>query len=166
MFSQTVFVVASTLLAGAQAICSHNTHLFERASGPSFSYTGLTGPLNWHSLNVNNTKCAKGIQQTPINLDGGITQKSGSEFVIRYPHTHTAKFENLGTTVEVLGDSIGGNLTFSGKTYHLKQFHFHTPSEHRIDEEHYPMEVHFVHAADGLCSTRAIIAFEANKMPR
>src|SRR5262249_36195414 len=31
------------------------------------------------------------------------------------------------------------------KTYMLKQFHFHTPSEHQIDGKGYPMEVHLFH---------------------
>jgi carbonic anhydrase len=31
----------------------------------------------------------------------------------------------------------------------LKQFHFHSPSEHHINGQVYPMEVHFVFQADG-----------------
>jgi carbonic anhydrase len=31
------------------------------------------------------------------------------------------------------------------KRYELKQFHFHSPSEHTVNGQHYPMEVHLVH---------------------
>lgn len=58
-----------------------------------------------------------------------------------------AVFENLGTTVEVVGE--GGNMTLpsSNKTFELAQFHFHLPSEH-LDEGHsQAMEVHFVFQA-------------------
>ena len=34
------------------------------------------------------------------------------------------------------------------KKYKLLQFHFHTPSEHRLRDESFPMEVHFVHKDD------------------
>lgn len=151
MYTSALFLAAVSIFAsGTQAVCDHNTHLFARdAPSQQFTYTGLTGPLNWHSLNTNNTLCAKGTQQTPINLDSSITTVPGSGYVLHYPTTAHAEFENLGTTVEVLGDEIEGTLVFGGKTYNLAQFHFHTPSEHRIEEEFYPMEVHFVHAAAG-----------------
>jgi carbonic anhydrase len=58
-----------------------------------------------------------------------------------------AEFENLGTTVEVI---CNGTTTFGGKDFSLQQFHFHTPSEHRVAEEYFPLEIHMVHeAADG-----------------
>jgi carbonic anhydrase len=54
--------------------------------------------------------------------------------------------ENLGTTIEV---TVNGTTKFGGMDYRLKQFHMHTPSEHRISEEYYPLELHFVH--EGVC---------------
>jgi len=30
----------------------------------------------------------------------------------------------------------------------LKQFHFHTPSEHTIEKKSYPLEIHFIHKAE------------------
>jgi carbonic anhydrase len=36
----------------------------------------------------------------------------------------------------------------SGKRYRLSQFHFHTPSEHLLDGEAFPMELHLVHQAN------------------
>jgi carbonic anhydrase len=44
---------------------------------------------------------------------------------------------------------VNGTATFDGTDYALKQFHFHTPSEHRIDEEYFPLEMHMVHEATG-----------------
>lgn len=42
----------------------------------------------------------------------------------------------------------GSSVTFGDKVFSLKQFHFHTPSEHTIDGEHLPLEMHFVHQSD------------------
>eukprot|EP01083_Nonionella_stella_P201873 738053_1 len=36
-------------------------------------------------------------------------------------------------------------LSIKNKTYYLRQFHFHTPSEHLIDSKQYEMEMHLVH---------------------
>jgi carbonic anhydrase len=52
----------------------------------------------------------------------------------------------LGTTIEVI---VNGTTTFAGSEFRLKQFHMHTPSEHRIGEEYYPLELHFVHEGVG-----------------
>ena len=44
----------------------------------------------------------------------------------------------------------GGSMTLDGKDYTLKQFHFHSPSEHTIEGKAAEMELHLVHAdADG-----------------
>lgn len=151
MVPNSALLLVAAFAAGTQAVCSHNTHLWNpRAEAEAtFGYTGLQGPLNWHSLNVNNTKCAKGTYQTPINLEDKYIE-DGSSYTLSYPDIETAEFINLGTTVEVVADTAGAELKFGGKQYSLKQFHFHTPSEHRIDEEFFPMEVHFVHVAAGV----------------
>jgi carbonic anhydrase len=45
-----------------------------------------------------------------------------------------------------------GGLVYDKVTWTLKQFHFHTPSEHRINGEHFPMEMHLVHQGPGITS--------------
>lgn len=44
----------------------------------------------------------------------------------------------------------GSSTTVDGKVFELKQFHFHTPSEHTIDGEYFPLEMHLVHEAEGI----------------
>jgi carbonic anhydrase len=39
----------------------------------------------------------------------------------------------------------GGELRVAGVTYKLLQFHWHTPSEHELNGEKFPMEMHLVH---------------------
>jgi len=43
--------------------------------------------------------------------------------------------------------AINGTLVDGNKTYALVQFHFRIASEHRINEEIYPLELHFVFEA-------------------
>jgi carbonic anhydrase len=55
-------------------------------------------------------------------------------------------------------------MTVDGKVYALVQFHFHAPSEHTVDGDHFPMEVHFVHAAeDGALAVVGVLAEEGTE---
>lgn len=38
-----------------------------------------------------------------------------------------------------------GTAVLNGRSFQFKQVHFHTPSEHQIDGEAFPLEGHFVH---------------------
>ena len=62
------------------------------------------------------------------------------------PSVDSAQFSNLGSTVQVFLD---GSTTILGKSYSLLQYHFHTPSEHYINGEYFPLEMHLVNQADG-----------------
>ena len=43
-----------------------------------------------------------------------------------------------------------GSLLFKGVNYDLLEFHFHSPSEHTIAGQYYPLEAHLIHrATDG-----------------
>lgn len=149
----TTFTLAS-LLPLVSAICDHGTRLRPRSQTAGvievadFGFNALDGPLNWHGLDPENADCAVGKNQSPINIySADITTVPGSSLTFEvesYPSG--AEFQNLGSTVEV---ETEGTLVRDGKEYELAQFHFHTPSEHRVDSEHYPMEVHFVFQAEG-----------------
>jgi carbonic anhydrase len=54
--------------------------------------------------------------------------------------------ENLGTTIETV---VNGTAKIGDATFNLQQFHLHTPSEHRINQEYFPLEMHLVHEAAG-----------------
>lgn len=59
-------------------------------------------------------------------------------------NVEAAEFENLGTTLETV---VNGTTTLGGQDFSLAQFHLHTPSEHRIGDEYFPLEMHMVHEA-------------------
>ena len=55
-----------------------------------------------------------------------------------------------GAVTPGTGPTDGGKVTVGGVDYVLQQFHFHTPSEHLINGQQFPMELHLVNqAADG-----------------
>jgi carbonic anhydrase len=147
-------VCAASLIATVSANCAYGTSAFPRAAQVKVStwgYDGLKGPLNWYGLNETaNYACDKGSHQSPIVVDSTVSVLNASAItkfsVPDYPSG--AEFENLGTNVEVV---VNGTLVdgISQTTFNLAQFHFHTPSEHRIYDEFYPMEMHWVFESDG-----------------
>ncbi|KAF8066507.1 alpha carbonic anhydrase [Lyophyllum atratum] len=110
----------------------------------NFSYTGVTGPLGWAGLDPQNKACSTSRIQSPINLDSSI-KPPRSHPTLKFGRVEKAEVVNVGTTLKVY--PAGRTTTFEGKEYVLKEFHFHTPSEHRIELEYFPFEVHFVHKA-------------------
>ncbi|KAF1974344.1 carbonic anhydrase [Bimuria novae-zelandiae CBS 107.79] len=133
----------SLLVAGtASASCLHG--VYKRAEGaakaPRFGYEDTMGPLNWAALAPENEACSSGKNQSPINIDSSV-QFATEKPAIDIPKA-PVEFENLGTTIEVI---VNGTTTFAGDQFALAQFHIHTPSEHRINREYFPLEVHMVH---------------------
>lgn len=100
---------------------------------------------------ISTITAVKGTQQSPIDLriQNSIHASLGpvklnypdpivGKFVIADEETHThAQF-----TVENGSDS---NLVFAGHSAKLVAIHFHSPSEHWIDGQHFSTEFHFVH---------------------
>ncbi|KAH0606047.1 uncharacterized protein H6S33_004504 [Morchella sextelata] len=126
--------------------------IYPRAGDSSFTYEGAGGPLVWHHLNATtNGACAEGKTQSPINVDTKSDIATAVSTTLSYPAQGHFTSENNGHTLQY-SPPKGSNFTatLGGKQYQLLQFHFHTPSEHRLNKEHFPLEVHFVHqnAAD------------------
>ncbi|KAF2436823.1 carbonic anhydrase [Tothia fuscella] len=153
MWSHAAFIVL--LVSLVESSCLYGTsHLQRRKTSnntvevATFGYTGPTGPLLWKTLSVDNNLCEEGENQSPINIDASIKVATSAPR-INIQKVDKFEFENLGSTVEVLAN---GQTEFGNKTFNLKQFHFHSPSEHRINEEYFPLEMHMVHEAAGTSS--------------
>ena len=119
-----------------------------------WGYAGSNGPGAWATLTPVYALCGEGQNQSPINViktevKGGATWKLDYKSTsLRIAHTeHMDDIIDNGHTIQITVDE-GSTFTFSGKTYNLKQFHFHTPSEHTLDGQHAPMEMHMVHQSD------------------
>ena len=57
----------------------------------------------------------------------------------------------------------GNTLTVNSRTYTLKQFHFHVPSENQIKGRTFPMEAHFVHLDENRQPLVLAVLYEAGK---
>lgn len=91
--------------------------------------------------------CGKGKSQSPIDITktGNIVVDSGG-IKFHYKNTPLAIINN-GHTIQI-NYKFDSFIKMGAKTYKLLQFHFHSPSENKVDGNHYDMEAHFVHKND------------------
>lgn len=110
-----------------------------------WSYEGEGGPPNWAKLDEKNVACGNGERQSPIDIRDGI-KVDLEPIKFNYGPAHFSIIDN-GHTVQVnVGE--GHSLRIMERTYQLIQFHFHRPSEERINGRSYDMVAHLVHKDD------------------
>ena len=108
----------------------------------TWSYEGETGPANWGKINAAWTKCGTGSRQSPIDLRDGM-KVDLEQITFDYKPSGFNVVDN-GHTVQV---TVGGGnfLTVQNRSYELVQFHFHRPSEERVNGKGFEMVVHMLH---------------------
>jgi carbonic anhydrase len=109
---------------------------------PSWNYETL-GPTHWSSIDSSFRACQAGDQQSPIDLHATLKAEIPS-LSATFAKAGSYQIWNNGHTLQI-NDSHGSQLKVGDLSYDLVQFHFHTPSEHTVDEKPTDMEVHFVY---------------------
>lgn len=125
------------------------------ARGTHWSYDGDSGPANWSKINVDWAKCGNGSRQSPIDIRDGM--KVELEQISFDYHPSSFNVVDNGHTVQV-GVSGGNYITVQNRMFELQQFHFHRPSEERINGKAFEMVVHLVHRdAEGRLAVLALL---------
>ncbi len=127
-----------------------------------WGYEGAGAPENWSKLDPQNKACAIGERQSPIDIKDGI--KVDLEPIKFNYQPSTFRIVDNGHTVQV---QVGeGSISLTGKSYELVQFHFHRPSEEKINGQRFDMVVHLVHKADdGQLAVVAVLLERGNENP-
>ena len=133
-----------------------------QAPAPHWSYEGKADPKHWGSLEPDFAACSQGHIQSPINI-ANAKPADLPPLQFKYNAVPLSIVDN-GHTVMV-NYALGSTITIGDKTYTLKQFHFHHPSEEHINGKGFDMVAHLVHAdADGKLAVVAIL-FKVGSTP-
>ena len=132
LISSTVLALSSQVQAEGQA---------------HWSYAGNEGPEYWGDLQAEYQTCKLGQNQSPVNIEPNDSKALTEPLKMEYFAT-TFTLENNGHTLQANVTGKAPTISLDDKVYVLKQFHFHTPSEHTVKGQHYPLEIHFVHQAE------------------
>ena len=140
--------------AAAHAAAHPTTH---------WSYQGAAGPQTWGGLKPEFTLCGNGQRQSPIDIRGGLAVDL-DPVKFNYQASPFGVIDN-GHTVQA-NVAAGNHIEIGGKRFELVQFHFHRPSEERIDGRQFEMSLHLVHKdAQGRFAVVAVLMDRGQPQP-
>jgi carbonic anhydrase len=139
------------LFVATALCCAHGV----RAEGPHWSYQGHGGPAEWGELDPAFATCQLGKLQSPIDIRGA---KAADLPAIKFDYKPSPlRVIDNGHSIQV-NYAPGSSIDVGGTRYELVQFHFHKPSEEKIDGKAHAMVAHLVHkGADGKLAVVAVL---------
>ncbi|EKX32759.1 hypothetical protein GUITHDRAFT_148394 [Guillardia theta CCMP2712] len=153
-----VAVVAFTRIPGDDCALNVTTPVTQTAHAIHWDYSPEHGPEHWASLTPDYATCGSGKLQSPINLRTSVGPKyelgrtlkniSMNNFqdvstLVKNSFSNLVTVVHNGHTVQTSG--VKGYFQYDSTWFELLQFHFHTPSEHQLDDNLQQAEIHFVH---------------------
>lgn len=133
--------LAPALLAAAVVGCAPAL----QKDAHQWAYEGPAGPERWGDLDAEFSTCKAGTVQSPIDIRGA-NPADLPAIQFQYQPSPLKVVDN-GHTIQV-NYAPGSAIVVAGARYELLQFHFHTPSEERIDGRSSDMVAHLVHRGD------------------
>ncbi|MBY0598225.1 carbonic anhydrase [Bacillus bingmayongensis] len=129
-------LISSLLITGCNNIASKDKKEKEEK-------TTATHEVNYKDQK--NWEFESGDIQSPIAIDTTKAQemKDNGAIELNYNNAVLDEVDN-GHSIQV---DVTGTAKINGRYFDLTQFHFHAPSEHKLDSKHYPIEAHFVNKA-------------------
>ena len=127
----------------------------QAAEGAHWTYKGHGGPAEWGSMDAGFASCKLGKLQSPIDIVGAKPAKL-PPIMFNYKSSALKIIDN-GHTIQA-NYSPGSFIVVGGVRYELVQFHFHHPSEEKIDGKAHEMVAHLVHRnAEGKLAVVAVL---------
>jgi carbonic anhydrase len=128
-----------------------------------WDYAGSGGPQRWGEMNPEFAKCSSGTRQSPIDIRDGIKVDLDP---VRFDYKPSSfRVIDNGHTVQV-NVGAGNSIEVMGRRYELVQFHFHRPSEERIDGRQFDMVAHLVHKdLEGRLAVVAVLLERGSAQP-
>ncbi len=128
-----------------------------------WGYGGEAGPAVWGGLKPEFTLCGNGKRQSPIDIRDGIAVDL-EPVQFDYRASGFRVIDN-GHTVQV-NVASGNFINIAGRRWELLQFHFHRPSEERIEGRQFDMVAHLVHKdGDGKLAVVAVLLDRGSIQP-
>ena len=128
-----------------------------------WDYAGGAGPETWGQMKPEFAKCSSGTRQSPIDIRDGIKVNLDP---VQFDYRPSAfRVLDNGHTVQV-NVGPGNSIEVAGRRYDLVQFHFHRPSEERINGQQFDMVAHLVHKdIDGRLAVVAVLLDRGSAHP-
>jgi carbonic anhydrase len=120
-----------------------------------WDYEGENAPYRWGDMKSDFATCKSGTRQSPIDIRNPVV--SETEPIRFFYEDVPLKVSNNGHTIQV-EVAPGSFIMYGGTRYELLQFHFHSPSEERVNGRAFDMVAHLVHkSAQGRLAVVAVL---------
>uniref|UniRef100_A0ACD5T6G0 Uncharacterized protein n=1 Tax=Avena sativa TaxID=4498 RepID=A0ACD5T6G0_AVESA len=162
MMMMMILVVIVVALSSLDVALSYDDY-----GGPSFSYNAMSmdGPENWGKLSPAYSACGEGKMQSPIDIvTADAVPNPALDNLTRVYAPTAATLLNSGKAITMIFDhKDDGTSVFPGAItvttldnggapkkmlFGFKGIHWHIPSEHTINGQRFPMELHLVHTSE------------------
>ena len=143
----------AVLLACAITLVPFAAHAEEQHH--EWDYGKQHGPMHWGAIKPEFATCGVGKTQSPVDIRNA---QPGKLDPIQFDYQPTPlRIIDNGHTIQV-NYAPGSMITVGDRRYELQQFHFHKPSEERVNGKTYPMVAHLVHKnRDGALAVVAVL---------
>jgi carbonic anhydrase len=113
------------------------------------------GPGHWGHLKPDFASCGIGKAQSPVDIRNA---QAGKLDAIQFDYQPTPlRIIDNGHTIQV-NYAPGSWITVGDRRFELQQFHFHKPSEEKVNGKRYSMVAHLVHKnAEGQLAVVAVL---------
>lgn len=137
--------------------------LAHQAHDAHWDYEGENAPFRWGDMKTEFSTCKTGARQSPIDIRNPVISEVEP---IQFHYEDVAlKVSNNGHTIQV-DYAPGSFILYAGARYELVQFHFHSPSEERINGRAFDMVAHLVHrSAQGRLAVVAVLLAAGREQP-
>jgi carbonic anhydrase len=142
---------------------SMSTRAQEHPPEHHWGYDSEFGPSHWGDLKPEFATCKTGHHQSPIDIRN--PQKAALPPIqFNYQPSPLDIIDN-GHTI-MITYRPGSSILIGDKKYTLKQFHFHMPSEEKVDGKRFDMTVHLVHEdSEGKLAVVAVLLQKGDDSP-
>jgi carbonic anhydrase len=110
------------------------------------------------------SECGIGTKQSPVDVNNTasnpnlIATNALNNIIFAY-NPIPLSIVNNGHTIQVQSNPVAPGMLFLGNdSFTLIQYHLHAPSEHTLNGNNFPMEIHFVHSTpDGKIAVVGVV---------
>ncbi|MFT3877881.1 MAG: carbonic anhydrase family protein [Propioniciclava sp.] len=139
-------IALACLIALSGCVSAPPTTRAQASAPPAhWTYEGVDGPGNWGKLSAAYQECGVGEEQSPIDLPAAVPASTQETAITLAQPTSDGHADDTGHTGQFWPAHPATTLSHGGRSFELKQLHYHTPSEHTIAGKPAAAEFHFVH---------------------
>ncbi|MBK5232896.1 MAG: carbonic anhydrase family protein [Thermoleophilia bacterium] len=150
--------------AGCGGDSGEETHSADAAHA-HWGYGAEDGPSHWASLDSDYAVCGDGKRQSPMNIPSSRASSGDLATEVDYK-PEDLYVENNGHAIEAQIQDPNGSVTVKGTKYEIERFHFHTPSEEKINGKRFDGSVHIVNTRpDGKTAVIGLLIKEGPSNP-